>query len=235
MSTNNQNKSSPKKHSRFNLINLLILACVAVSLLFWMSGESEVGYFAFSTQNLMEGRWWTLITALFIHADILHLAGNMLFLYAFGNSLENEVGTAKTFLAFFLGGILSFLLGVFFYAPSDLLIGASAAIFTLTAVVLLVKPLKFSFIFLMPLGLVAIIYMIYNVVAVQTGVEGNIAYISHVIGFAIGIPLGLAWSKNLLKNLLITLGLFLLYLFITIFLLPYILQLLGIQSIQSLV
>jgi membrane associated rhomboid family serine protease len=212
----------------------LVLVCVAVSLLFWISGESEIGQFAFSTQNLIEGRWWTLITALFIHADILHLAGNMLFLYAFGNSLENEVGTAKTFLAFFLGGILSFLLGVFFYAPTDLLIGASAAIFTLTAVVLLVKPLKFSFIFLMPLGLVAIIYIVYNIVAVQTGLEGNIAYISHVIGFAIGIPLGLAWSKNLLKNLLITLGLFLLYLFITIFLLPYILQLLGIQNIQSL-
>jgi len=108
------------------------------------------------------------------------------------------------------------------------MVGASAAIFTLTAVVMLVKPLKFSFIFLMPLGLVAIIYIIYNVVAVQSGVEGNIAYISHVIGFAIGVPFGIAWTKNLVKNLLITLGLLILYIFITIVLLPYILQALGI-------
>jgi membrane associated rhomboid family serine protease len=231
LSKNNQSKKDQKK--RVNLINLVILACILVSILFWLVGPSgvDVQYFAFSRENLLQGRWWTLITALFIHADILHLLGNMLFLYAFGNSLENEVGPAKTLFAFFAGGILSFLLGVFFYAPTDLLIGASAAIFTLTAVVLLVKPLKFSFIFLMPLGLVAIIYIIYNIVAVQTGVEGNIAYSSHVIGFAIGIPMGMAWSKNLLKNLLITFGLFLLYLFITIILLPYVLQLLGIESL----
>src|SRR4030067_2693493 len=107
------------------------------------------------------------------------------------------------------------------------MVGASAAIFTLTAVVMLVKPLKFSFIFLMPLGLVAIIYIIYNILAVQFGGESNVAYISHVIGFGVGIPLGIAWTKNLARNLLITLGLFLIYLFVTLFLLPYLLQLFG--------
>ena len=214
-----------------NKINLVIITCILVSLLYWFGGQGDLTtqYFAFSTANLLSGRVWTLVTALFLHADILHLAGNMIFLYAFGNALEKEVGAGKTYLAFFAGGILSFLLGIFFYAPSVPIIGASAAIFTLTTVVLLIKPLKFSFIFLMPLGLVAIIYLIYNVVAVQSGVEGNIAYISHVIGFAIGIPFGIAWTKNLVKNLLITLGLLLLYIFITIVLLPYILQALGIQ------
>ena len=213
-----------------NKINLVIIACILVSLYYWFGGQADstTQYFAFSTANLLNGRIWTLVTALFLHADILHLAGNMIFLYAFGNVLEKEVGAGKTYLAFFAGGILSFLLGVFFYDPSVFMVGASAAIFTLTAVVMLVKPLKFSFIFLMPLGLVAIIYIIYNVVAVQSGVEGNIAYISHVIGFAIGVPFGIAWTKNLVKNLLITLGLLILYIFITIVLLPYILQALGI-------
>jgi membrane associated rhomboid family serine protease len=134
----------------------------------------------------------------------------------------------KTFLAFFAGGILSLSLGIFFYNPNALLVGASAAIFTMTAVVMLVKPLKFSFIFFMPLGLVALIYIIYNVVAVETGVEGNVAYISHIIGFAVGIPLGVLWSKNLVKNLLITLGLLILYLFIILIVTPYVLRLLGI-------
>ena len=215
-----------------NKINFVVLVCIIVSIFFWLSGPDETAAqnLAYSTNNLVEGRFWTLVTALFVHADILHLAGNMLFLYAFGNALEKEVGTAKTFLAFFVGGILSFLLGVFFYAPDVYLVGASAAIFTLTAVVLLVKPLKFSFIFLMPLGLVAIVYIIYNIIAVQTGVEGNVAYVSHVIGFAIGIPFGVAWTKNLLKNLLIALGLLLLYIFIAVVVLPYILQALGIQA-----
>ena len=213
-----------------NKINFVIIACILVSLFYWFGGQGDptTQYFAFSTENLLGGRIWTLVTALFLHADIWHLLGNMIFLYAFGNALEKEVGAGKTYLAFFAGGILAFLLGVFFYDPAVFMIGASAAIFTLTAVVLLVKPLKFSFIFFMPLGLVAIIYIIFNVVAVQSGVEGNIAYISHIIGFAIGVPIGMAWTKNLVKNLLITLGLLLLYIFISIVLLLYILQALGI-------
>lgn len=215
-----------------NKINWVIIACILVSVTFWLADPNEVSapYLAFSPKNLFNGRVWTLITALFLHADILHLGGNMIFLYAFGNALEKEVGAGKTYLAFFTGGVLSLLFGAFFYNPNVYLIGASAAIFTLIAVVLLVKPLKFSFIFFMPLGLVALIYIIYNVVAVQTGLEGNVAYISHVIGFSVGIPLGVMWSKNLVKNLLITLGLLILYLFIIFILTPFLLQLLGVAA-----
>jgi membrane associated rhomboid family serine protease len=213
-----------------NKVNLIIIACILVSVIFWLADPngSSATYLAFSTNNLLKGRAWTLVTALFLHADVLHLAGNMIFLFAFGNALEKELGVGKTFLAFFAGGILSLSLGIFFYNPNALLVGASAAIFTMTAVVMLVKPLKFSFIFFMPLGLVALIYIIYNVVAVETGVEGNVAYISHIIGFAVGIPLGVLWSKNLVKNLLITLGLLILYLFIILIVTPYVLRLLGI-------
>ena len=223
----------PLKH-RFavNKINWVIIACILVSVTFWLADPNELSapYLAFSTTNLLNGRVWTLITALFLHADILHLGGNMIFLYAFGNALEKEVGAGKTYLAFFTGGVLSLLFGAFFYNPNIYLVGASAAIFTLIAVVMLVKPLKFSFIFFMPLGLVALIYIIYNVVAVQTGVEGNVAYISHVLGFAVGIPLGVMWSKNLVRNLLITLGLLILYLFIIFVLTPYLLQLLRVAA-----
>jgi len=219
-----------------NKINWIIIGCIIVSVIFWLADSNELSakYLAFSTTNLLNGRVWTLITALFLHADILHLVGNMIFLYAFGNALEKEVGTEMTFLAFFAGGIISLLLGVFFYNPNVYLVGASAAIFTLTAVVMLVKPLKFSFIFFMPLGLVALIYVVYNVIAVQTGAEGNVAYFSHVIGFAAGIPLGIIWSKNLFKNLLITLGLLILYLFIILILTPYVLSFLGIKSFRAL-
>ena len=214
-----------------NKINWVIITCIFTSIAFWLTGEDSLPtqYFAFSTTNLLNGRVWTLVTSLFLHADILHLVGNMIFLYAFGNALEKEVGTEKTFLAFFAGGIISLILGVFFYNPDIYLVGASAAIFTLAAVVMLVKPLKFSFVFFMPLGLVALIYIIYNVVAVQTGAEGNVAYFSHVIGFTVGIPLGIMWSKNLVKNLLITLGLLILYLFIIFILTPYLLSLLGLK------
>ncbi len=212
-----------------NKINFVIIACILASVLWWLAGPSEMvtEYFAFSEANLLQGRVWTVVTSLFLHANILHLAGNMLFLYVFGNTLENELKAAKTLSAFFVGGVLSFVLGVFFYSPSTYLVGASAAIFTLAAAVMLVKPLKSSVLFLMiPAGLVAVIYFLYNVLAVVGGAQGNIAYVSHVIGFLIGTVFGFAWSKQLVKNILITIGLFIIYLVIALVLIPYILQVL---------
>ena len=210
-----------------NKINLVIIACILISILYWDSRDSFNVYLAFSVDNLLEGKVWTPITALFLHADPLHLIGNMLFLFVFGNTLENELETTKTFSVFFAGGILSFLLSTFFYSQHTLMVGASAAIFTLTAVVMLVNPLKFSFLFFMPQGLVAVIYFTYNVIAVYSNSQDNVAYIAHVIGFLIGIPPGVVWSENWAKNLLITIGLFLFYLFLVVFLVPSIISILA--------
>ncbi len=204
-------------------INWIILLCVLLSIfsLCLPSNEYEMAlsYLAFSGENLIQGKVWTPITALFLHADPMHLAGNMIFLFVFGNTLEKEIGSKKTLAAFLIGGILSFLLSTYFYDPGTPLIGASAAIFTLTSIVMLVKPLKFSLLFLMPQGLVAILYFIYNVAAVHFEVQGNIAFISHIIGFILGIPLGIAWSKDWKKNLAITFGLLVVFYILQIFLL----------------
>jgi membrane associated rhomboid family serine protease len=209
-------------------INLVIIACILVSLISWLSNPDIIlKYLAFSGDNLLKGRVWTLITSLFLHADILHLAGNMLFLYVFGNTMEEDLGATKTLGAFFFGGVASFLLSLLFYNPTTPLIGASAAIFTLSAIVMLVKPLKFSILLFMPQVLVAILYFVYNAVAVYYGAEGNVAYIAHVIGFAIEIPCGLAWSKNWLKNLLITIALLVVFLTLVTVVIPIILSAIG--------
>jgi len=196
-------------------INFVIIACILVSLVFWFSNPDVlVEYLAFSGDNLLNGRVWILVTSLFLHGDILHLAGNMLFLYIFGNTLEEEMGAAKALGAFFLGGIATFPLSLLFYDWATPLIGASAAIFTLAAIVMLIKPLKISIFLFLPQGLVAILYFVYNALAVYSGAEGNVAYIAHIIGFTIGVPFGLAWSKNWLKNLLISIALLIVYIVI---------------------
>jgi rhomboid protease GluP len=210
-------------------INLVIIVCILVSLVSWLVSafsktDVVLDYLAFSGENLLKGRVWTLVTSLFLHAEILHLAGNMLFLYVFGNTMEEDLGATKTLGTFFFGGIVSFLLSLLFYNPATLLIGASAAVFTLSAVVMLIKPLKFSILFFMPQGLVAILYFVYNLIAVYNVEGGNVAYIAHLIGFAVGIPFGLAWSKNWLKNLLITIALLIVFLIVVTFLIPIILN-----------
>ena len=183
-----------------------------------------VEYLAFSEKNVLQGKVWTPLTALFLHDGFLHLGGNMIFLYVFGNTLEKEVKSTKTLVAFFTGGILSFFLSSFFYDQGTSMIGASAAIFTLASIVMRVKPLKFSLFFLMPLGLVAIVYLVFNVAAVYSNVQDNVAYISHIIGFVIGVPFGLSWSEDWKKNLLIAIDLMILYYILQIYLIPVILR-----------
>ena len=206
-------------------VNLVIIACILVSFLLWLSNPDIIfEYLAFSGENLFKGRAWTLITSLFLHGGILHLVGNMLFLYIFGNTIEEELGATKTLGAFFVGGIITFPLSLLFYDAAIPLIGASAAIFTLAAIVMLIKPLKLSIFLFLPQGLVAILYFTYNALAVYSGTEGNVAYDAHIIGFAIGVPFGLAWSKNWLKNLLITIALLAVYLVVLTILIPTILS-----------
>jgi membrane associated rhomboid family serine protease len=158
---------------------------------------------AFSTNNLIAGKVWTVVTALFVHATTIHLFGNMLFLFIFGAALEREVGPKKTIELFFVGGVLTFLFGIPFYDPSVELVGASAAIFTLSAAIMLIHPTKLTII-LLPVGLVAVLFFLLNVYSFASHVGGNVAYVSHVIGFLIGIPFGAKCSKAWLKNLGIT-------------------------------
>jgi membrane associated rhomboid family serine protease len=206
-------------------INFVIIFCILFSLISWLSNPDFIfQYLAFSGNNLLMGKVWTLITSLLLHGDILHLAGNMLFLYVFGNTMEEELGATKTLGTFFFGGIVSFLLSLLFYDPATPLIGASAAIFTLSAIIMLIKPLKFSILFFMPQGLVAILYFVYNAIAVYSDAGGNVAYIAHLIGFAVGIPFGMAWSKNWLKNLLISIALLIVFLIVAAFMIPIILN-----------
>jgi membrane associated rhomboid family serine protease len=198
----------------------LIFACFLASLWAWQQPpELAQRALIFSSTNLAHGRPWTLFPALFVHASPVHLLGNMLFLFVFGNTLEKNVGAVKYLAVFFCGGILAFLFSLPFMPPGTGMLGASAAIFTVAACVTLVAPLRFSFLFIAPQGLVAIIYFFYNVAIVSDpgripGYDHNVAYAAHIIGFIIGIPFGIALSREWKKNLLITLALFALYLFI---------------------
>src|SRR5208282_2552630 len=132
-------------------------------------------------------------------------------------------GPKRMLFAFFLGGLLSFLLSIPFFPPDTTFVGASAAIFTLTAVVMLMKPLRWSWLLLMPVGLVAVLYFLYNAVAVYYQYQSNVAYISHIIGFSLGLPLGVAWSSQWKRNLLISIGLLLVYFVILFIVTQYVL------------
>jgi len=189
------------------------LICIAATLyaLYGADPTSVERNLVFSLKNMQEGRVWTLITAIFVHASLIHLLGNMIFLYVFGNTLESVTNAKRMLTVFFVGGILSFPLSLPFFPPDATFVGASAAIFTLAAVVMLLKPLRFSWLLLMPVGMVAIVYFLYNALAVYFNLQSNVAYVSHVIGFSLGIPFGIAWSSDWKKNLAISVVLLVIY------------------------
>ena len=198
--------------------SLLIFACIGASLWAWRQEPAFAEtHLIFSLSNLEKGRVWTLFAALFVHANVLHLFGNMLFLFVFGNTLEKTLGPGKLLTVFFSGGLVSFIVGVGFMPRGAGMLGASAAIFALAGCVMLVQPLKFSWLFLAPQGLIAIIYFIYNVVVAYEksripGYNPQIAYVAHIIGFLTGLPFGIALSDHWKRNLLITLLLLGIYL-----------------------
>lgn len=203
-------------HLKIN--SLLILACIAASIWAWQQDPALAERnLIFSLRNFENGRVWTLVVALFVHANVFHLVGNMLFLFVFGNTLEKSVGAEKLLVIFFTGGLLSFILSPAFLPRDTGMLGASAAIFALAGSVMLIRPLKFSWLFLAPQGLIAIIYFIYNVVLVYEksripGYDPQVAYVAHIIGFITGIPFGIALSNRWKLNFLITLLLLAIYL-----------------------
>ena len=198
--------------------SFLILASIAASLWAWRQNPTFAQQnLVFSYNNLLHGRVWTLVTALFVHANVLHLFGNMLFLFVFGNTLENTVGSRTHAAIFFTGGLSAFVLSLLFMPRGAGMLGASAAIFTVAACVMLVRPLKFSWLFLAPQGLVALIYFVYNVIVVShpsliRGYDPHVAYVAHIIGFLTGLPFGIALSDHWKRNLLLTLLIFAVYL-----------------------
>jgi membrane associated rhomboid family serine protease len=186
---------------------LLVIAC----LIAYPVGIQN-DYWACSYNSIfLEGRWWTVFTALFVHGSIGHLLGNMLFLFLFGRGLEKYVGSAGLFLMFIVGGAVSMFLSVLYYPPNELSVGASGAISAILATLMLFNPWRLSLLlnlFPMPLGVAAFTFLMLNFggfLAARHNAETeglHIAYLAHLIGFVVGMVLGMIISPNWKRNLM---------------------------------
>jgi len=79
--------------------------------------------------NVWNGEVWRLFTAIFVHADILHIFGNMVFLLIFGLRAEDMFDIKEYLLIYFLSGLSGGLLTLALWPPDTLSVGASGAIF----------------------------------------------------------------------------------------------------------
>jgi membrane associated rhomboid family serine protease len=145
----------------------------------------------------------TLLTSMFMHAGWLHLAGNMLFLWVFGDNVEHRAG-AILFVAVYLGtGLVGSLAQIWSDATSPIpSLGASGAISGILGAYLVLFPRNrvtvfiFRFVTQVPalaaIGLWIVFQLINGLGAAVISSEtvGGVAYLAHIGGFAAGLVAG---------------------------------------------
>lgn len=144
----------------------------------------------------------TMITSIFMHGGLAHIIGNMLFLFIFGDNIENKLGHFRYLLFYLLCGIAASLAHVYVSVliGSNLLIpllGASGAISGVLGGYLLLFPgrrvrVLLFYIFTDVPAVVAIgFWFIFQVIEgmgmLASGTDGGIAYGAHIGGFIIGL------------------------------------------------
>jgi membrane associated rhomboid family serine protease len=148
--------------------------------------------------------WETLFTAMFMHASILHIGGNMLFLWIFGNNVEDAMGPIKYFGFYIAGGLAAFALQIA-VSPNSAVptLGASGAIAAVLGGYIILYPRAR----VMTLVVIIFFFTVIELPAIvmlgiwfaeqaafgaanltnPTGGGGGVAYFAHVGGFVFGL------------------------------------------------
>lgn len=187
----------------FSLIIVNALAFLSQVVASPAMGAWLVQTFGLQATHLTLTTSWTLVTAMFLHVGWTHVAGNLLFLWLFGNNIEDRFGHRR-FLAFYLlAGIGANLLQVW-RTPllADPIIGASGAVAAIMGAYLALFPKS---------RIVMLIWLVFYVDFVEIpavlflgfwfifqfvgglgpgAVLGGVAFAAHVGGFAIGALAG---------------------------------------------
>jgi membrane associated rhomboid family serine protease len=163
--------------------------------------ESAIQRYALVPADISAGRHLsTLVTSLFLHANLLHVAGNMLFLWIFGNNVEDRLGEIKFLIVYFVSGIAGSLLQVYINPTSTIpTLGASGAISGILAAYVLYYPRARVLTFIVPFfffTLSAYIFIAYWIALqalnayLSIGVTGGgVAFFAHIGGFVSGLIL----------------------------------------------
>ncbi len=178
------------KKARFTigLITINVLVYFIINLGF---GEAYVLQFSQINIRVYQGEIWRLFTAMFLHASLLHLFSNMIFLFLFGVGIESNYSKWEYLMIYFISGIVGNILSLFLLNLNAISLGASGYIFGLigAAIMSYIRFDKSALLF----GLIYLLFFL----SMSTG--ENINIISHLGGGFIGLLLGYLINKN--KNI----------------------------------
>jgi|YNPMSStandDraft_2_1061718.scaffolds.fasta_scaffold00003_11 membrane associated rhomboid family serine protease len=211
------------KTKGFSFFNwLLIITNVVVFVFQTMMNEYELNQFIIN-YSFIPARFlkdpityfYTLFTSIFLHGGFVHLIGNMLFLYVFGDNVEDALGHFRYIVFYFIGGIIAIFTQMFFSPDLSVPnIGASGAISAVIAAYMILFPgakvltVIPVFIFLYSIRLPAIIFLgvwfilqfFSGVAQIYVGEINNVAYWAHIGGFVFGLIYALLGRNKYLKK-----------------------------------
>ena len=151
----------------------------------------------------MDGRAIRLVSALFIHASVLHLVGNGLFLLIFGVPSERVLGPWRLLLLFLIGGAVgNFAASMLIGEPARVIIGASGGISALVGAYLVLFPgaklgvvvplgLWLEFVKLPAASLIGLWVLLQLAFTYAGPSFGTMAWSAHLTGFAVGVIMSL--------------------------------------------
>ncbi|HEX5589857.1 MAG TPA: rhomboid family intramembrane serine protease [Candidatus Limnocylindrales bacterium] len=161
---------------------------------------------AFSGDGDMAAAWTGIFGSLFLHGGWLHLLGNMLFLWIFGNNIEDRLGRLPFLVFYLVGGIAAALTQVWIDPSSEIpLVGASGAIAATLGAYLVLYPRAriLTLVFLgffyqlievpavFVLGFWFVLQLIDGVASLgATTAQGGVAFFAHIGGFVAGMVVG---------------------------------------------
>jgi len=188
---------------------LIVLNVGILAFSMWQVPDLEAFYGEYGTvpadvaagQNL-----WTLVSHMFLHGGILHLIGNMLFLWIFGDNVEDEFGHLLFVPFYFACGVGAALVHIAMNADSTIpCVGASGAISGILAAYFVFHPQATvrTFVIYRVVGIPAVLYIGlwffvnvgYGFAFNAAGVQSGVAWFAHIGGFLCGAAL--AWPYKL--------------------------------------
>jgi len=146
--------------------------------------------------------YFTLLSSMFLHVSVLHIFGNMIFLFVFGPNIEVRFGRVRYLSTYLASGIagaaataaLAYATGSGLFSPE---VGASAAISGVLAAYIVLLPrgkiLAIIGFFLIPISAYWFIggWFLLQVLFQLGGIDTGVAYVAHIGGFALGLLLAL--------------------------------------------
>jgi membrane associated rhomboid family serine protease len=183
-------------------VNYAIILANAMLFITGYNGASEAGQMRISNWMLDPDlpRLGQFFSCMFLHANWAHLLGNMIFLWVFGNAVNDKLGQAG-YLAFYLGGGVFSGLGYLLLSGNAPVLGASGAIAAVAGAYLVLLPrtnitlIVWLFYLLLPVDVSSLYFIafqfVFEIFMTAKGwagpASGGVAYAAHATGYLFGI------------------------------------------------